>query len=441
MKAEMIMDAIGYLDEELLLDYDHLDGTEKKKKYFVYIGWAAAAACLCLVITLAAFQLFGRNGGEGGTLAKKETPAPGRTEAPYSTESSRPTEPAASGKPQTEIPSPVTGSPAPLIVPESRPQNPQTEGPGIQDRNPDSERIPQPTGTIGTQAPATEAPEPTPPQTDHPSYATAQPTQKPDWESMWTTFVAMIRPEMGGGLDGYPMAGRPTEYPGSRPGDVTNESVPTETPDELVSEEYFMQNSNWSFTLNYGSGLYVVRNGPLADAEPDQPLGMMPLHIRETEVKHLNFTRMVQVYTVKNIAKEAALAIQIDPWNYYLVYNLSYQPKDMASFMQDLCLRKTVQMLGIEFPDAENPRYFSDNDKNWDVLYAYDGAVLESFDEAYSHCSVRIELTSSVYGFSGMTVSLYSDGYVKWQMLGKIFFFRTDPALAEQLKALYENAY
>ncbi len=438
MKAEMIMDAIGYLDEELLLDYDHLDVTEKKKKYFVYIGWAAAAACLCLVITFAAFQLFGRNDGGGGTLAEKETQAPTRTEVPYSKETSRPTEPGQSEHPQTETPSPVTGSPAPLIVPDSRPQNPQTEGPGIQDRNPDSERIPQPAGTTGTQAPttgapATKAPEPKPQQTDQPSNATAQPTPKPDWESMWTTFIAMTRPEMGSGLDGYPTAGKPDN--------VENESKPTETPDELVSEEYFMQHSSWSFTLNYGSGLYVVRNGPLVDAEPDQPLGMMSLNIRETKVKHLNFTQMVQVYTVKGIAKEAALAIQIDPWNYYLVYNLSYQPKDMASFMQDLCLRKTVQMLGIEFPDAENPRYFSDNDKNWDVLYAYDGAALASFDEAYSHCCARIELTSSVYGFDGMTVSLYSDGYVKWQMLGRIFCFRTDPALAEQLMSLYENAY
>ena len=331
----------------------------------------------------------------------------------------------------------MTGSPAPLIVPDGQPQNPQTERPGIQDRNPDTEGIPQPTGTTGTQAPETEAPEP--PQTDIPANVTAQPTQKPDWESMWTYFIAQVPSEMGGGLDDYPMAGRPTE--GHDQVVDENESVPTETPDKFVSEEYFMQHSRWSFTLNFSSGLYVVRESSLVDLELDQSLGMMPLHIRETEVKHLNFTRMVQVYTVKHIAKEAALAIQIDPWNYYLVYNLSYQPKDMASFMQDLWLRKTVRMLDIELPDAENPKHFSDNDKNWDVLYAYDGAALEGFDEAYSHCCVRIELTSSVYGFSGMTVSLYSDGYVKWQMLGKRFYFRTDPALAEQLMALYENEY
>ncbi len=171
------------------------------------------------------------------------------------------------------------------------------------------------------------------------------------------------------------------------------------------------------------------------------------------------YTVNAQIYSIKSVGTDCAVAVRIDNGeNYYVYVNSWYEPDTLGDFINDLDLKNTVVFRKAyidEYKYFDNgsehkQRIYADFDDNviWDML----SDVLDAKNVEYNHPYDRIgvETDLPVLGYKNISFCVTPDGYIITNILctQKCFFIGTEKfeAFDEYLKnnvpfKEYSNVY
>ena len=157
----------------------------------------------------------------------------------------------------------------------------------------------------------------------------------------------------------------------------------------------------------------------------------------------INYTKNVELYSIKNISEECAIAIQFENDDDYYVYvNSYYRPANLEQFINDLNLENNISFGTIHYnywdtSDKDNPEYinveFYDvkddiiwkmlfNDKNLENIYSDKDSWKYRSERFTSEISISIDIP--ILGYKNISVTLTDKGYLITNILdtGKGFY-------------------
>ena len=149
------------------------------------------------------------------------------------------------------------------------------------------------------------------------------------------------------------------------------------------------------------------------------------------------YTVNAQIYSIKSVSTDCAVAIKIDDGEEYYVYGNSwYEPDSLGDFINDLDLKNTVVFRKAYIDEYEyfdngsehKQRIYADFDDNviWDML----SDVLDAKNVEYNHPYDRIGIETDLpkLGYKNISFCITPDGYIITNILGtqKCFFIGTE---------------
>ncbi len=149
------------------------------------------------------------------------------------------------------------------------------------------------------------------------------------------------------------------------------------------------------------------------------------------------YTVDAEVYSIKNISKDCAVAVRIgDEDAYYVFTNVWYEPDSLGDFIADLNLKNTVSF-GKAYVDiykydtlstSHTEIIYADFDDNviWDMLTDVTDAKNVEYNHPYDR--IGIETNLPILGYKNISFCVTPDGYIITNILGtqKCFFIGTE---------------
>lgn len=375
--SELIMDAIGGINDNYIREYDMLKmrSVHKRliiKRYFI------AAACLSIVVLTAVYVLGLQNQAIKHKLTRHDLQKPDFIpEFTHIPESAIPTcEPTDM---PTEIPTaatPVTELPAAEAVETKLPQMSETAIPEI-----------------------TEAPE-------------------KDWKSEWRYFIANLNSMKGDGVTSNP---------------DRNSIIIVETgSSSSYSDDFFIRKSRWVFQLEHNGYRYTAIKSGLSKEDIGVYLSEMDLNIYEKEIKHYEFKEPVSVYSVNNISMNAALAVCVNPDEYYLLVNSNYKPNSYNEFINDFSLMDNTDFKEMAvFDETGNVNSISEitDDSSLMKLLSENAAyITDSAKVKEYRATINVSMDNDYYSFYDFSFSIYKEGYIYFNVFGNTMCFGLENA-------------
>lgn len=407
MSSEKLMNAIGLLDDELILDAEK---KPEKKSYAIYIKYTAVAASLLLLV-LAAFLMrnaFNEPGGEpkNTLLAESEsTKVPYTAEPEITNEPVLPTEIITTKAPVSEemvadrdtdesyvevvyndvkTPEPVDTERPVTSKPAESTKAPIDEKPSEDNslsENESSDENSLPTLPTVTEAPVT--------------------TEAPEEDTTWTEQFVVTNVEHSYGIDKSESIYFVEQLYFSSMGDAPSA-------DNEKKEE-------WTYSVTLGDILYTQAEVAVLDRyiegnENDALL--IGVNQEDGKVKETK----AYVYKVSGIAKEAAVAVQIEEQNgYYLFINKDYKASSLREFVEAYDLKNQAKLKALAIYDQWDKTITEDIDSEliWEILLSGEGKPVD-YETLYYVYDVAgsIEMDVKMYGCLDVPIALYDEGYV-----------------------------
>lgn len=375
MLSEIILEAIGGINDDFINEYAELKASSKDKK-IILRKWLVMAACLAIVIIAAIFGFRISNHNPDVMLTGRNLRKP-----EYSLDfTSQP----------TITKEPVIATIAPTVIPSE----------------------------ISTVAPTenvvlTENPEIT--ETLYPEITETPVQQERDWQSEWTYFIAHLDSEQGKGVMSHP---------------DDKVSVTNRTDSEIdYSDEYFMENSQWLFKLSLNNSIYIARKSEISKNDIGAYIQDADLNICERRLKYYDFYESVSLYSLNNISPKAALAISIGADEYCLLVNTDYTSGSFNEFVRDFNLLNTTDLKELACFDNQgnviDVRNVSDDNLIWETLLKNTLSVTET-DLSGFESAINISVDSRYYSFYDISFSIYEEGYIYFNILGNKLCFTID---------------
>lgn len=247
------------------------------------------------------------------------------------------------------------------------------------------------------------------------------------------TTTAAASPESGNGENKYPEIAT----------EATDEIV-TEPATETVTETGMMIMPQWddlTLPMRYmeavlGDITYFTQNTEISAENVLAFMGdttMTGYDIYEDKTYTVN----AQIYSVKSISTECAVAVRIDgSEEYYMYINTFYEPDTLGDFISDLDLKNTVSFRKayIDIFDytalssTHRQIVYSDFDDNviWDMLSDVLTAENTKYNHPYDRISVETDL--EILGYKNISFCITPDGYIITNILNtqKCFFVGTE---------------
>lgn len=366
MSSEMILNSMGYIDEELIADCDEL-----RKNYYprkIHYGkWISVAACLLIVSAIGIMFML----------------------KPVDTDNIK-----LSGIGWWRYKNPITFT--------ERPEREQV--------------VVIPTGTPEPTVTTTIAPTDVPVATVQSTEIPPEPTETgTDWEEKCTMFLAMMEPEYGKGI---------CVLKGSN---ATSSNNNENSLMENYSEEFFIENSVWTFEFSYNNGRYIARKSSIIKDDINQYMGDVNVDIYETNLANIRYTKTLPMYSINNISTDAAIAIKISEDEYYLFLNNKCKIEDLVDYINSYDLRDRVTMNNIGYLNSDCTEYVDieripDSTTIWDILLSVDAtnSFIYNVDRDEEIC---IEVDSDFYGFYDMAIYINNNGNINIRFFGQSYLY------------------
>lgn len=412
MKSENISDAIGLLDEEILSSYNNL---KLKQRRNIYIKWIAVAACICILV-ITAFYI-------GLKPVQKDSPTYiiDRHELFRNDISFVPDVTESSSKPISDTPMPTH---TPIVT-----ETPTSTG------EPIVEAIKSLENTISEYSYFQD--------TVEPPASTMDSSQNNDivmdseywyrrWKNDWPYFLSAMKEIRGKGVLYSPLYKVETS-------NVNSDGT-------IDSEEEFIRNSSWQFSVLFENCLYSTAKTSVSKSDIINCLGIFLLNAQEEKVADLNYCKEVKVYKIKGIATNIAIAIELSEEEYYMFYNTKYEAKNFSTFLRRYNIINTSDIKQIAIFDNGNPEanvaiYDVDNDSDiWELLLSSRFGCKWSLN---SNCpegdaDIHLCLDNELYKNYDFTISLYREGYVYIRWFDKICVYLIDEKVVEDIYNSYQ---
>ena len=144
-----------------------------------------------------------------------------------------------------------------------------------------------------------------------------------------------------------------------------------------------------------------------------------------------------EIYSIRSIAKECAVAVRIDGGKEYYVYvNSWYEPEDLGEFISDLDLKNNVRFGEAYIDTYEYHDLYSshkrityadfDDSVIWDLLETSLSAKNTEYNHPYERIGVSTDLP--LLGYKDISFCITPDGYVITNILNtqKCFYIGTE---------------
>ena len=451
MKGEDLIDVLGFLDDELIIEAGKKRVDRRKIIYFRTI--TAVAACLAVFVMSALilrtntvepvkdnpaieknevkWKHFRRNKDDlfvkvdekkGPQVSDQElalaTEVPGATKIPSNTVTKAPTNKPVVTKIPDSTKTPAITSDSPTVV--VTPVNPtEAVTPGITEK---------PSVTAEPVITATPAAD------DWTSHLVADNTV---WgEGYYGVDYEFVQDWFGSALDMAPMAPvmTPNPLPDTPiPGEDASPPEPTMTPsvDNSASEDeewdYYIEGDTLCFqwmkkivsSENIDS---FYRVGTLKGIGPKQ------------QVKKKD----VNVYEIKDISPYAVFATTLpDDSNYYMFYNTSFVAAYFTEYLQAYNLREFLVWDTLALYDKGVISTGISSDKIWEILEKTDGIKVDE-KNVYENYTLVAALGMDIdfYGYQDIPMAIYEEGYVIINLFGKPVAYRIGEAAVAEIRAL-----
>ncbi len=156
-------------------------------------------------------------------------------------------------------------------------------------------------------------------------------------------------------------------------------------------------------------------------------------------VKQETYNKTAEIFSIKNILEECAIAVKFEGENNYDVYvQPNYKPETLGKFMEDLNLKEITSFgtVSYDYYDKDEKErvciefYNIDNKIIWDKLFS-DVSLETLYDDSmnsfkYSSKEVRIKISVDIplLGYKNISIDLSDTGYLKTNILdlGKNFY-------------------
>ncbi len=163
----------------------------------------------------------------------------------------------------------------------------------------------------------------------------------------------------------------------------------------------------------------------------------------ESELSEEDRICEVQIYAIKNIAEECAVAVQYQNSTvYYAAVNPAYQPASLSQLLEDLNLKATLEIGAVWYYEegedlSETTTIELDESKIWELL-SLEADRLEVQDSEGAESGVRISAKIPLIGYEVSAGSGY--GYVMIEVCGDGYLMISIPDTGDWVFAIGENA-
>lgn len=430
MNSELIIDALEYLEDSLLLEADR---SRINRKRIIYIRVASAMAACVLLFVIAGLVLPGHNKGanlmagmdwrlirsekiidiepsmEPNVLVKTtETPLP-ETVKPTSTPASKPTETKApesdsNGKKSTELPENNANMRTEL------PDKMQTEMPA------------------GTKQPVYDTPKPS-------DISTPVPSLQPIDEN-WTTYIARNEIREGGGIENYvvsnwlmdkfvaPPCCDSTSTPTS--GEISGTSTPGEN----------LNPDNWSYSVSLGNYKYKWCKKLLEAKYIDKSLGRIELCGVNS---YVNKKANAVAYSIKGVDSDLVMAVRLlNDSSSYMFINSSYSFSTFTQMIDDLNLSEYLSLDSMAVYANGDESKTIDSDACWNILSKVNAKSMQAFTAYLEGTLVAaLNMNSELYGCKNMPMVIFEEGYVIFELNDSLYAFDVGEDAVNELINIY----
>lgn len=187
--------------------------------------------------------------------------------------------------------------------------------------------------------------------------------------------------------------------------------------------------------VNYNDNNYDSKNTKISSDMISQKLGTATLTGKDTYANKV-YNNNAEIYEIKNISKECAIALKFENTvEYYVYINAYYKPDTLQEFIDDLNLKQTLsfgtvyyqyfdtsreenkQYVQVEFPNVED-------DIIWNMLFSDTSVNNVHSDNEVHDRIMSISVDIPLLGYKNISVSVSEDGYLMTNILdtGKTFY-------------------
>ncbi len=212
------------------------------------------------------------------------------------------------------------------------------------------------------------------------------------------------------------------------------------------------------YEVEYKNNIYSSRETKILEDELFENIGDAVLTGRDTYNETV-YSKNANLYSIKNISEECAIALQFEDDNDYYVYvNDFYKPETLGQFMNDLNLKNITsfgtisykyldelqdgssEIVNVEFYDVNDDEIWQMlfNDENLENVYSdVDSWKYRSERFAFE---IGISVDIPLLGYENISVSLTDKGYLITNILstGKGFYIGEDK-VKEFLEYISDN--
>lgn len=170
------------------------------------------------------------------------------------------------------------------------------------------------------------------------------------------------------------------------------------------------------------------------------------------------YNKKANLFSIKNISKQCAIAVRFEGDNNYYVYtNSYYKPKTLGEFMKDLNLRdnaffdtiyynyldkNTKENISVEFYNVDNDVIWQKlfNNLNLENIYSdIDNSNFKYTSETFTQ-KVNISTNIPLLGLKNVSITLTDKGYLITNILGTgKGFYIEETKVQEFIKYITEN--
>ena len=192
--------------------------------------------------------------------------------------------------------------------------------------------------------------------------------------------------------------------------------------------------------VRYNESNYDCWQGKVPTEMIGENLGIATLSGYDEYSKN-TYTKNGTIYTIKNISKECAIAIQLDGTNeYYSYVNSYYRPETLGEFIEDLNLKEIISFGSIWYDDVYtdeegNTHYDNiefpevDDETIWKMLFSNTSVENVHNDSSwYGDTVMSVSVDIPILGYKNISCSVTENGYLETNILdtGKTFYIGKD---------------
>lgn len=227
-------------------------------------------------------------------------------------------------------------------------------------------------------------------------------------------------------------------------GEKVSPEIATEPAAETVTDTASMVLPQWAdlaVPMRYsearlGDITYSTQNKEISADNVFEPLGSTEMEGYDIYTD-TRYTVNAELYSIKSISSECAVAVRIDGGESFYVYvNALYEPDTLGDFISDLNLKSTVVFLKAYIDEYEyydngsehRQRVYADFDDSviWNLLE--DALTAKNVEYNHPYDRISIETDLPVLGYENISFCITPDGYIITNILDtqKCFYIGTE---------------